>query len=34
MSTLSYVNVFARDIEALRGFYRELFGSKAGFDKP
>ncbi|CJL68841.1 Glyoxalase-like domain [Streptococcus pneumoniae] len=26
MSTLSYVNVFARDIEALSGFYRELFG--------
>lgn len=28
MSTLSYVNVFARDIEALSGFYRELFGFK------
>lgn len=26
MSTLSYVNVFARDIEALSGFYRDLFG--------
>ena len=26
MSKLSYVNVFARDIEALSGFYRELFG--------
>ncbi|TLX57294.1 glyoxalase [Stutzerimonas nosocomialis] len=26
MNTLSYVNVFARDIEALSGFYRELFG--------
>jgi predicted lactoylglutathione lyase len=28
MSTLSYVNVFAQDIEALSGFYRELFGFK------
>ena len=26
MTTLSYVNVFARDIEALSGFYRDLFG--------
>lgn len=26
MSTLSYVNVFARDIVALSGFYAELFG--------
>lgn len=26
MSTLSYVNVFAKDIEALSGFYRDLFG--------
>ncbi|MFL1407280.1 VOC family protein [Marinobacter sp. M1N3S26] len=26
MSTLSYVNVFAEDIEALSGFYRNLFG--------
>jgi predicted lactoylglutathione lyase len=26
MNTLSYVNVFARDIVALSGFYRELFG--------
>ncbi|RMX04921.1 glyoxalase [Corticibacter populi] len=26
MSTLSYVNVFARDIEALSAFYSQLFG--------
>ncbi len=26
MPTLSYVNIFARDIVALSGFYRELFG--------
>ncbi len=26
MPTLSYVNIFARDIVALGGFYRELFG--------
>lgn len=26
MATLSYVNVFARDIEALSGFYRKVFG--------
>jgi predicted enzyme related to lactoylglutathione lyase len=26
MATLSYVNVFAQDIEALSGFYRDLFG--------
>jgi predicted lactoylglutathione lyase len=26
MATLSYVNIFARDIEALSGFYREVFG--------
>ena len=26
MSKLSYVNVFARDIEGLSGFYRDLFG--------
>lgn len=26
MNTLSYVNVFARDIVALSGFYAELFG--------
>ncbi len=26
MSTLSYVNVFAENIEALSGFYRDLFG--------
>jgi len=26
MAHLSYVNVFAQDIEALSGFYRELFG--------
>ena len=28
MSTLSYVNVFARDIVALSGFYSSLFGFK------
>ena len=28
MGTLSYVNVFARDIEALSVFYRDLFGFK------
>ena len=26
MASLSYVNVFAHDIEALSGFYRDLFG--------
>jgi predicted lactoylglutathione lyase len=26
VATLSYVNVFAQDIEALSGFYRDLFG--------
>ena len=26
MSTLAYINVFARDIEALSGFYAALFG--------
>jgi predicted lactoylglutathione lyase len=26
MARLSYVNVFAQDIEALSGFYRDLFG--------
>jgi hypothetical protein len=26
MNTLSYVNLFARDIEALSGFYAQLFG--------
>jgi predicted lactoylglutathione lyase len=26
MNTLSYVNVFAQDIEALSGFYVQLFG--------
>ena len=26
MANLSYVNIFARDIEALSGFYRDLFG--------
>jgi predicted lactoylglutathione lyase len=26
MNTLSYVNVFAQDIEALSGFYAQLFG--------
>ena len=26
MASLSYVNVFARDIEALSSFYRDLFG--------
>ena len=26
MSTLSYVNVFARDVVALSGFYADLFG--------
>ncbi len=26
MATLSYVNVFARDIEALSGFYKSVFG--------
>ena len=26
MNTLSYVNIFARDIEALSGFYSALFG--------
>jgi len=26
LSTLSYVNVFAENIEALSGFYRDLFG--------
>jgi predicted lactoylglutathione lyase len=26
MAHLSYVNVFAQDIEALSGFYRDLFG--------
>jgi predicted lactoylglutathione lyase len=26
MATLSYVNIFARDIEALSGFYRAVFG--------
>lgn len=26
MNTLSYVNVFARDIEALSGFYQKVFG--------
>ena len=26
MASLSYVNVFARDIAALSGFYRDLFG--------
>jgi len=26
MATLSYVNIFARDIEALSGFYRTVFG--------
>lgn len=26
MNTLSYVNVFARDIEALSSFYAQLFG--------
>ena len=26
MATLSYVNIFARDIEALSGFYRVVFG--------
>ena len=26
MAVLSYVNVFARDIEALSGFYRAVFG--------
>lgn len=26
MAHLSYVNVFARDIEALSGFYRRVFG--------
>lgn len=26
MATLSYVNIFARDIVALSGFYSELFG--------
>jgi predicted lactoylglutathione lyase len=26
MATLSYVNIFARDIEALSGFYRGVFG--------
>jgi predicted lactoylglutathione lyase len=26
MPTLSYVNIFARDIEALSGFYRDVFG--------
>ncbi|HEY0912776.1 MAG TPA: VOC family protein [Bradyrhizobium sp.] len=26
MATLSYVNIFARDIEALSGFYRSVFG--------
>lgn len=26
MNTLSYVNVFATDIEALSGFYAQLFG--------
>jgi len=28
MSTLSYVNVFAKDIIALSGFYKDLFGFK------
>lgn len=28
MGTLSYVNVFAKDIEALSVFYRDLFGFK------
>ena len=28
MSTLSYVNVFAKDIEAQNVFYRDLFGFK------
>lgn len=26
MSTLSYVNVFARDVVALSGFYQQVFG--------
>ena len=26
MADLSYVNIFARDIDALCGFYRDLFG--------
>jgi predicted lactoylglutathione lyase len=26
MPVLSYVNIFARDIEALSGFYRQVFG--------
>jgi predicted lactoylglutathione lyase len=26
MAKLSYVNIFARDIEALSGFYRTIFG--------
>jgi predicted lactoylglutathione lyase len=26
MATLSYVNIFARDIVALSGFYRQVFG--------
>jgi len=26
MATLSYVNIFARDIAALSGFYRQVFG--------
>jgi predicted enzyme related to lactoylglutathione lyase len=26
MATLSYVNIFARDIEALSGFYKSVFG--------
>ena len=28
MSTLSYVNIFAKDIVALSGFYMDLFGFK------
>ncbi len=28
MATLSYVNIFTKDIEALSGFYRDVFGFK------
>jgi len=28
VATLSYVNIFTKDIEALSGFYRDVFGFK------